>query len=147
VIEEIVEFLKRHTQLARRYQFDKVLEEFQRTLLHELDYQREAANLRMIAENLKEFPRIRVPLPVADFSTRSVLTMEYVTGQTITKLTPLGRSELDGRGLADELFQAYLKQVLVDGLFHADPHPGNVYLTEDGEIALSATSRRACRKS
>ena len=136
VIEEIVEFLKRHTQLARRYQFDKVLEEFKGTLLHELDYQREAANLRLIAGNLKEFPRIRVPLPVADYTTRSVLTMEYVTGQSITKLTPLARTELDGHGLADELFKAYLKQVLVDGLFHADPHPGNVYVTEDGEIAL-----------
>jgi predicted unusual protein kinase regulating ubiquinone biosynthesis (AarF/ABC1/UbiB family) len=136
VIEEIVEFLKSHTQLARRYQFDKVLEEFKRTLLHELDYQREAANLRMIAENLKEFPRIRIPLPVGDYTTRSVLTMEYVTGRSITKLTPLARTELDGAGLADELFKAYLKQVLVDGLFHADPHPGNVYLTEDGEIAL-----------
>lgn len=136
VIEEIVEFLKGHTRLARRYQFDKILEEFQRTLLHELDYQREAANLRMIAENLREFPRIRVPLPIADYTTRSVLTMEYVAGQKITKLTPLARLDLDGRGLADELFKAYLKQVLVDGLFHADPHPGNVYLTENDEVAL-----------
>ena len=136
VIEEIVEFLKKHTKLVRRYQFDKILEEFQRTLLHELDYQREAANLRMIAGNLKEFPRIRVPLPVTDYTTRSVLTMEYVSGRTITKLTPLARTELDGCGLADELFKAYLQQVLVDGLFHADPHPGNVYLTEDSEIAL-----------
>lgn len=136
VIEELLEFLKGHTKIARRYQFDKVLDEFQRTLLHELDYQREAANLRMIAENLKEFPRIRVPLPIADYTTRSVLTMEYVSGQKITKLTPLARTELDGSGLAEELFKAYLKQVLVDGLFHADPHPGNVYLTERQEVAL-----------
>jgi predicted unusual protein kinase regulating ubiquinone biosynthesis (AarF/ABC1/UbiB family) len=136
VIEELLEFLKGHTKIARRYQFDKVVDEFQRTLLHELDYQREAANLRMIAENLKEFPRIRVPLPITDYTTRSVLTMEYVSGQKITKLTPLARTELDGSGLAEELFKAYLKQVLVDGLFHADPHPGNVYLTERQEVAL-----------
>jgi predicted unusual protein kinase regulating ubiquinone biosynthesis (AarF/ABC1/UbiB family) len=136
VIEEIVEFLKGHTTLARRYQFDKVLEEFQRTLLHELDYQREAANLRTIANNLREFPRVHVPLPVADYTTRCVLTMEYVAGQKITRLTPLARSELDGSGLAEELFKAYLRQVLVDGLFHADPHPGNVYVTEAQEIAL-----------
>jgi len=136
VIEELLDFLKGHTRLARRYQFDKVLEEFQRTLLHELDYQREAANLRIIAENLQEFSRIRVPLPIADYTTRSVLTMEYVSGQKITKLTPLARTELDGSGLAEELFRAYLKQVLIDGLFHADPHPGNVYVTERQEIAL-----------
>ncbi|HWN96576.1 MAG TPA: AarF/UbiB family protein [Methylomirabilota bacterium] len=136
VVEELVEFLKSHTRLARRYQLDKVLEEFQRTLLQELDYQREAANLRQIAENLREFPRVRVPLPITDYTTRSVLTMEYVTGRKITQLTPLARTELDGCGLAEELFKAYLKQVLVDGVFHADPHPGNVYLTEDQEIAL-----------
>ena len=136
VIEELVAFLDNHTVLARRYQFDKILQEFQRTLLHELDYQREASNLKNIAANLREFPRIRVPLPIDDYTTRSVLTMEYVTGRKITKLTPLARTELDGAGLAEELFKAYLKQVLVDGLFHADPHPGNVYLTDCQEIAL-----------
>ncbi|HEY0549059.1 MAG TPA: AarF/UbiB family protein [Verrucomicrobiae bacterium] len=136
VVEEIVEFLKTHTKLTRRYQFDKILDEFQRTLLNELDYQREAGNLRLLAENLKEFPRIRIPLPVADYTTRSVLTMEYVSGQKITDLSPLKRIELDGAGLAEELFRAYLKQVLADGLFHADPHPGNVYVTDCEEIAL-----------
>jgi predicted unusual protein kinase regulating ubiquinone biosynthesis (AarF/ABC1/UbiB family) len=136
VIEELVSFLQSHTRMARRYQLAKVLDEFRHTLRHELDYLQEAANLRQIADNLREFLRIRVPLPVADYTTRSVLTMEYVSGRKITKLTPLARTELDGGGLAAELFKAYLKQVLVDGVFHADPHPGNVYLTEDQEIAL-----------
>ena len=136
VLEEMVGFLNSHTRLARRYQFDKILEEFRRTLTQELDYEREAANLRQIAANLKEFPRIRLPQPITDYTTRSVLTMEYVSGQKITKLAPLARTELDGCGLAEELFKAYLKQVLLDGLFHADPHPGNVYLTEEKEIGL-----------
>jgi ubiquinone biosynthesis protein len=136
VMEELLEFLNKHTKIARRYQMDKVLEEFEKTLEYELDYQREASNLRSLAQNLKEFANIRIPLPIADYSTRLVLTMEYVSGRKITKLTPLGRLDLDGAGLADELFKAYLQQVLVDGLFHADPHPGNVYVTEDKEIAL-----------
>ncbi|HMJ88615.1 MAG TPA: AarF/UbiB family protein [Candidatus Acidoferrum sp.] len=136
VIEEIVELLQQHTKLARRYQFEKVLEEFEHTLEHELDYQREAGNLRVIAENLKDFPHIRIPQPIADYTTHAVLTMEYVEGRKITKLTPLARLDLDGAALAEELFKAYLKQVLVDGFFHADPHPGNVYLTDDKEIAL-----------
>ncbi len=136
VIEEIVELLQQHTKLARRYQFENVLEEFERTLEHELDYQREAGNLRVIGENLKDFPHIRIPQPIADYTTHSVLTMEYVEGRKITKLTSLARIDLDGAALAEELFKAYLKQVLVDGLFHADPHPGNVYLTDKKEIAL-----------
>jgi predicted unusual protein kinase regulating ubiquinone biosynthesis (AarF/ABC1/UbiB family) len=77
-----------------------------------------------------------VPQPVPDYSTRSVLTMDYVQGRKITSIGPLGRLEMNGAPLAEELFKAYLKQVLVDGLFHADPHPGNVFLTDDGRIAL-----------
>jgi predicted unusual protein kinase regulating ubiquinone biosynthesis (AarF/ABC1/UbiB family) len=77
-----------------------------------------------------------VPQPVLDYSTRSVLTMEYITGRKVTSLTPLARLDVKGLPLCDELFRAYLKQVLVDGLFHADPHPGNVFLTGEGRIAM-----------
>jgi predicted unusual protein kinase regulating ubiquinone biosynthesis (AarF/ABC1/UbiB family) len=135
-LEEIARLLDRHTDFGRRYQLLKILEEFENTLSHELDYRREAGNLMTLAENLKEFERIRVPLPVEDYTTGRVLTMEYIEGTKITELSPLARLDLDGGGLAEELFRAYLKQVLVDGIFHADPHPGNIFLTEDRRIAL-----------
>ncbi|HEY6052099.1 MAG TPA: AarF/UbiB family protein, partial [Thermoanaerobaculia bacterium] len=70
------------------------------------------------------------------YTTSLVLTMEYVEGDKITALAPMKRMDLDARGLADELFRAYLTQILVDGFFHADPHPGNVFVTSDGRIAL-----------
>jgi len=62
--------------------------------------------------------------------------MEYISGKKITALNPLRLLEIDGGLLAEELFGAYLKQFLVDGIFHADPHPGNVFLTDDDRIAL-----------
>jgi predicted unusual protein kinase regulating ubiquinone biosynthesis (AarF/ABC1/UbiB family) len=62
--------------------------------------------------------------------------MEYVEGRKLTELDPLSRLEGDAEGLGDELFEAYLHQVLIDGFFHADPHPGNVLLTPDGRLAL-----------
>jgi predicted unusual protein kinase regulating ubiquinone biosynthesis (AarF/ABC1/UbiB family) len=62
--------------------------------------------------------------------------MERVHGTKITKLSSYARLDIDGEALIDELFHAYLKQVLVDGLFHADPHPGNVFITQDGRLAL-----------
>jgi ubiquinone biosynthesis protein len=62
--------------------------------------------------------------------------MDYIHGQKITSLSPLTRIDLNGEALADELFRAYLKQILVEGFFHADPHPGNVFLTDDRKIAL-----------
>jgi len=136
VLEEIAGFFDEHTEIGRRYRFGKILEEFKKSILQELDYQREASNLTTLANNLKEFPHILVPLPVLDYCSRSVLTMDYVSGTKITALSPISQMDLNGDVLADELFKAYLKQVLVDGFYHADPHPGNVFLTDDGRVAL-----------
>jgi ubiquinone biosynthesis protein len=135
-LSEIAHFLDSHTELGKRYEFQNMLVELRRSLLRELDFKLEANNLNAIAENLYEFERIVVPEPIEDFTTSRVLTMTYIPGKKITSLSPLRLMEIDAAGLADELFRAYLKQMLVDGLFHADPHPGNVLLTDDDEIAL-----------
>jgi predicted unusual protein kinase regulating ubiquinone biosynthesis (AarF/ABC1/UbiB family) len=136
VLTEIAEFMDAHTKLGKRHRFLNILEEFRITIQQELNYEREAQNLIALGNNLKEFELIQVPQPVADYSTRRVLTMDYVQGLKITALGPLARLEMKGAALAEELFKAYLKQVLVDGLFHADPHPGNVFITDDERIAL-----------
>lgn len=136
VIDELATFVDDHTQLGRRYGFAAMVEEFRRSLMEELDYRLEAANLATIHTNLAHYPRIVVPLPVADYSTSRVLTMEWVSGRNLSSLGPLGRLELNGRDLARDLFLAYLDQILVDGFFHADPHPGNLLLTDDGRLAL-----------
>jgi predicted unusual protein kinase regulating ubiquinone biosynthesis (AarF/ABC1/UbiB family) len=75
-------------------------------------------------------------MPIDDYTTSRILTMEYVAGTKIAALSQVVRLELDGAGLAEQLFRAYLKQVLVDGFFHADPHPGNVLLMDSGRLAL-----------
>ena len=136
VLEEIADFFDEHTDIGRRYRFGKILAEFKSSILQELDYQREASNLTTLANNLKEFTHILVPLPVPDYSSRNVLTMDYVSGTKITALSPIAQLDMNGDVLAEELFKAYLKQVLIDGFFHADPHPGNIFLTDDGRVAL-----------
>jgi predicted unusual protein kinase regulating ubiquinone biosynthesis (AarF/ABC1/UbiB family) len=135
-LEEIAGFLDKHTHWGQRYEFGKMLEEFRRSLWRELDYRQEARNLTTLGANLLEFPEIVVPTPIEDFTTSRVLTMEYIRGKKITELSPLARLDFKGADLAEELFHAYLKQILVDGFFHADPHPGNVLLTDDHRIAL-----------
>ncbi|MEP6635796.1 MAG: AarF/UbiB family protein [Acidobacteriota bacterium] len=135
-LEEVAQFLDLHTELGKRYEFGNMLLGLRRSLLQELDFQAEANNLVMFSENLREFERIIVPEPVLAYTTSRVLTMEYIPGKKITSLTPLRLMEIDGPGLADQLFRAYLQQILVDGIFHADPHPGNVFLTDDERIAL-----------
>jgi ubiquinone biosynthesis protein len=62
--------------------------------------------------------------------------MDYIEGRKITELSPLARLDMDGGAMAEELFRAYLQQVLVDGIFHADPHPGNIFVTPDYRVAL-----------
>jgi len=136
VLEQIAGFLDGHTSLGRRHRFLVTLAEFRLTIQQELNYEREAHNLIALGRNLQEHKLIQVPQPVMDYCTRSVLTMDEVRGQKITSLGPLARLELKGAPLAEELFKAYLQQVLVDGLFHADPHPGNVFVTDDGRLAL-----------
>ena len=136
VLEEIAEFLDKHTQWGKRYEFGKMLDELRRSLWRELDYRQEARNLSTLGANLQEFPQIIVPAPIEDFTTSRVLTMEYISGKKITELSPLARLDFKGSDLAEELFHAYLKQILVDGFFHADPHPGNVFLTDDHRIGL-----------
>jgi len=135
-LEDLAGFLDRHTEIGRKYRFLSMLDEFRRSLLRELDYRQEAQNLVTLAKNLEEFDRIVVPLPIGDYTTPHVLTMEYIEGQKITTVSPLTRVEIGGAELADQLFRAYLKQVLVDGFLHADPHPGNVFLTQDCRVAL-----------
>jgi predicted unusual protein kinase regulating ubiquinone biosynthesis (AarF/ABC1/UbiB family) len=135
-LEEIARFLRRYTQMGQRVELEKVLEEFEHTLAHELDYRREAANMVTLARNLAKFKRLIVPLPIEDYTTPKVLTMDYIEGTKITELPPEAQLDGDRRALAEELFQAYLQQILVNGLFHADPHPGNILVTPDSRIAL-----------
>jgi ubiquinone biosynthesis protein len=135
-LTQIAELLEAHTGFGKRHRVLSILEEFRISLQNELNYEREANNLRIVGRNLAAFEHIYVPQPIDDYCTRRVLTMDYVQGRKITKLGPLTSLEMPGQVLADELFRAYLQQILVDGLFHADPHPGNVFLTNDHRVAL-----------
>jgi len=134
--EEIADLVDRHVRGGTEHAYRDMVAEFRKALAAELDYRQEARNLTAIGAGLAGFPRLLVPHSYADFTTRRVLTMEYVDGTRITGLNPVVLVDVDTRRLADDLFRGYLKQVLLDGFFHADPHPGNVLLTADQRLAL-----------
>lgn len=136
VLAEIAAFVERNMSWGRRYGLGQIVEQLRLTITNELDYKKEAINLVAFKRNLQEFNRIIVPEPVLDYSTSRILTMEFIEGQKITNLSPVVRMEIDGDRLAEDLFRAYLKQILIDGLVHVDPHPGNVYLSPDYHIVL-----------
>jgi predicted unusual protein kinase regulating ubiquinone biosynthesis (AarF/ABC1/UbiB family) len=135
-LDELAALVDRFTRASRNVDAPRLIEEFRKTLLAELDYREEARNLVTLSHQLRDFQRIIVPTPIDDYTTARVLTMDYVPGTKITAVSPVERTEVDGAVLADELFRAYLQQVLIDGVFHADPHPGNVLLTRDHRLAL-----------
>ncbi|HUP85598.1 MAG TPA: AarF/UbiB family protein [Acidimicrobiales bacterium] len=137
-LSELATWLDDHTDVGRRFGFAELLSEFDHSLRDELDYKREASNLRRLATIVEPYELLVVPQPVDDFTSGRVLTMDYLEGRKITSLTPLARLEMDtsASDLADQLFRAYLDQILVEGFFHADPHPGNICLTTDGRIAM-----------
>jgi ubiquinone biosynthesis protein len=135
-LDEVAALIERFSTAARSLDVPRALEEFRRTMLRELDYQQEARNMLSLSHQLRDFERIVVPLPVDDYTSSRVLTMDYIAGTNITKVSPVEWTEINGGRLANDLFRAYLHQILVDGLFHADPHPGNVLITPDRRLAL-----------
>lgn len=136
-LESLASSLEKHSEVARRYRAGAVVAEFRKTLLNELDYRREARNLSQLGDSMRRrFERLVVPRPIQGYVTDKVLTMEYVDGTPVDRASPLALLEIDGEGLAEEMFRAYLVQILVDGLYHADPHPGNILLTRDGRLGL-----------
>ena len=136
VLESLAERVEAHTQQGRLFAVTDLLAQFRRSMLDELDYRKEASNLVRLAGIVAGRDRLVVPAPYDDFTTGRVLTMERITGRKVTELSPLARLDIDGGALARELFEAYLDQILVEGFFHADPHPGNVFLTDDGRLGL-----------
>jgi ubiquinone biosynthesis protein len=135
-LDEIAAFVDHHTKVGRRYEFAPMIYEFRKAVMEELDYTVEAGHLRRLGRNLAAFNRIVVPSPVDGYVSTRVLTMDYVRGTKVTAVNPVTLIDVDPDGLAEELIHAYLHQILIDGFFHADPHPGNVFITDTGQIAL-----------
>jgi ubiquinone biosynthesis protein len=135
-LREVVDMAMKHSKAARKYALDDIVDELRHILINELDYNKEAQNLVILGENLKEYTNIVVPQPVQGYCTSRVLTMQYIHGRKITEVNPLIKTENDFAPLVDTLVECYLKQIIVDGFAHADPHPGNVHLTTNNVILL-----------
>ncbi|MCH4823833.1 AarF/UbiB family protein [Gramella lutea] len=135
-LDELTAMAVKHLEFAQTYAIDEVFAELRRILINELDYKKEAQNLKTLKTNLKLFEHLIIPSPVDDYSATKVLTMEFVGGKKITSLSPLRQIENDFSELVEELVEAYLQQIINDGFAHADPHPGNIKFTENNQIAL-----------
>ena len=136
ILERLAGAADRMTEMGRRYGFAEWIHELRHSLANEINFELEADNLRSFAANLRSYGYLYVPQPLATLTTARVLTMDRVRGIKVTHIPPLRRVEHPLHNQAQELLRAYLDQVFVHGLVHADPHPGNVLLMADQRLAL-----------
>ena len=136
VIRWSVPVLMRFVDDARSFSLETLADEFAKTIREEMDYEREAAMLTEIRGNFADNETVRIPSVVWSHSTGRVLTMEYVGGTKITDLDRLEERGLDRSALAEQLQRAYLQMIIEDGVFHADPHPGNLAVKDDGTLVF-----------
>ncbi len=135
VFGEIAATIEQHSDLGRKMNLVGAIEQAKVTLTNELNYQQEARNSDLLRVNLAEFPELYIPQVVHDMSSSRVLTTELVRGKKVSKLSPLQTVDRNYADLAAVLTRAYLKQICVDGFWHSDPHPGNVFVREVDENA------------
>ena len=135
-LANIVGRIDRSTAIGRRMHFADWVHEFRKTLLAELDYTVEAENLERFGEHFSQYPELVVPSPIWDLTRTRVLTMDLISGTKVTEIGGLRRTEEPLGRLANALIRGYLDQTFVHGEIHADPHPGNLLVTDDGRLAV-----------
>ena len=135
-IRAVVGFIKRFTDWQRFINIDLIYQEFADTIRAELDYIQEGRNAETIAANSKDDPLFAAPAIYWEYTTRRVLTMEFMEGIKITEHEQITAAGLDRRQIAAQLLGIYVRQILIDGFYHADPHPGNLFVRPDGTIIM-----------
>jgi predicted unusual protein kinase regulating ubiquinone biosynthesis (AarF/ABC1/UbiB family) len=113
-----------------------MLEEFRATIRNELDYIQEAQHAAIFRKHFASWRDVYVPRIYPELSTSRVLVMEYITGLKVTEAAQLAAAGHDPQQIVTRLVRTYLKQLLEDGFFHADPHPGNLRVMADGRLAF-----------
>ncbi|HLG65055.1 MAG TPA: AarF/UbiB family protein [Ktedonosporobacter sp.] len=136
VMQEITRFASRHTSLNSHYGLAQIIQEIKISLSQELDFQQEADNTRLVSQGMREFPHLVTPQVYPNYNSQQVLTVSFLHGRHLAQVPRAELRQIDTVTIAQELLSAYIKQMVVDGTFHCDPHPGNILLTTDGRLAL-----------
>lgn len=136
ILFQIARLASEHTRWGQLYDLVDIVDEFSRSLEREMDYLIEGRNADRLRQNLSGFDFVKIPKVYWDYTTTRMLVMEYVSGLKLTNLDRLEKAGLNRSLIARRLADIFFKQVLEDGLFHADPHPGNLAVRPDQSIIL-----------
>jgi len=143
IVDEDLKVLKKLLPVAMkfvdpnlRFSAMAMLSQFIETIHEEMDYTMESSNLKTIKKNIAKNDRVRVPAVLDDYSTKSVLTMEYVPGIKVTNIEALDAKGIDREKLVIDVHKVFFSMLLRDTIFHADPHPGNISVDDNGKLIL-----------
>ncbi len=135
-IQKVVGLIKTFTTWEKYADFDFIYDDFASTLRAELNYIEEGRNAEKIAANMKKNRHVQVPVIMWEYTRSRVLTMEFLSGIKINDFAGFEKAGINRKIVARHLLKIYVSQVLVDGFFHADPHPGNLFVTEKADIIM-----------
>jgi len=136
ILEDIAKFVDNHTKYGKIYNFTKMVEDFKKRLEEELDFRIEGENAEKFKKNFLKDKKVKIPSIIWTHTTRRVLTMEYIGGIPLNDFNAIDEAGLDRGAIARNLAKSVLNQILRDGFFHGDPHPGNIMVLGDGTIAF-----------
>jgi ubiquinone biosynthesis protein len=136
VLDELATMVEQRTTWGADYHVPDLADEFSERLREELDFEIEARNASDIAANLDDDSDVHIPVVFRDLTTRRVLVMEWMDGVSVRETDEIDDLGFDRRELAEDLLRTMLQQMLIDAMYHADPHPGNVMVLRDGRLAL-----------
>jgi len=136
ILTKVANFAERFPQLNENADWSGMLREFNQTIHEEMDYAAEGRNAERFRENFQRWDNIHVPKIYWNATTSKVLTMEFIHGTKVTDLEEQERLNVSPAKVNRLLIKTYLKQLLEDGFFHADPHPGNLLVMPDGRLAF-----------
>ncbi len=136
VIDALIPIVSVFADEHQQYSLENVADDFESVILDELDFDREATLMSEIDANFADDDRVIVPDVYEELSSERLLAMEFVTGRKVTDEDALADVGVDPTEMATLIARTYLKMGLVDGVFHADPHPGNLSVTDDGRLVI-----------
>jgi predicted unusual protein kinase regulating ubiquinone biosynthesis (AarF/ABC1/UbiB family) len=136
VLKTILPLALRFVDPNLRYSAKAMLSQFIETIHEEMDYTNESENLKKIKKNMENFHQVIVPSVYDDYSSKNVLTMEYLPGIKVTNVQALDEKGIDREQLVIDIHKIFFTMLLKHSIFHADPHPGNISVTDDGKLIL-----------
>jgi len=136
ILFHLARLTERHIPASRLYDPVGIVEEFARVIRSELDYGTEGRNAEKFRKNFQDDETIYTPKIYWEFSSKRILTMEFIQGIKINNLKELDKAGYNRKKIAENGAKAFMKQILIDGFFHADPHPGNMLVMENEIIGF-----------